>query len=276
MKNIIKKNLPFVFNLFKKIYLSSFFYKNKQKKIIAEKSNWLIQQKKFHSKIVSEVFNNNFVIHNGPFKGMKYIDVSSGSAFLPKILGSYEEPIQDWILQIINRNYKSVIDIGCAEGYYAVGFGIKMPNTEILAYDTDVEARKNIKELIRINNLKNVRVMSECTHDELNRMSKINTLVFCDVEGYELVLLNPIEVPNLKYTDLLIESHDFLNQHMTETLINRFYKTHTIKIVVDYPFRKNQYQTPTECTREILNLITDESRPPSMKFLYLESMDGKL
>jgi hypothetical protein len=41
------------------------------------------------------------VILNGPFKDMKYINTSNHSSLLPKIIGSYEEPIHRWILDIL-------------------------------------------------------------------------------------------------------------------------------------------------------------------------------
>ena len=71
---------------------------------------------------MQEVFDNQYIIQNGHFKGMNYIKRSSGSALLPKILGSYEEPIQGWIKEVIEKK-----NIGCAEGYYACGFARRLP-----------------------------------------------------------------------------------------------------------------------------------------------------
>ena len=133
-------------------------------------------------KIMNEVFDDNHTIQNGPFKGMKYIKRSSGSALLPKILGSYEEPIQKWVEEVVEKKkYQNIIDIGCAEGYYACGFAKRLPNSKITAYDIDKEARKNTAELMKVNNLTNIEIKAECTHSELNEKSIFNTLVFCDL-----------------------------------------------------------------------------------------------
>jgi len=235
------------------------------------------QREREESKIMQDVFDNQYIVQNGHFKGMKYIKRSSGSALLPKILGSYEEPIQGWIREVIeDKKYENILDIGCVEGYYTCGFAMRMPNTKITAYDIDEVARKNLTELKELNGLQNIEIKAECTHEELNQKSKKNTLVFCDIEGFEKILLDPTKVPNLKYVDLLIEAHDCFVPNITEELIERFYLTHTIRIIVDYPYRINTYSTVLKCTKEQMEYITDEKRPSHMKFIYMENINGKI
>ena len=101
-------------------------------------------------------------------------------------------------------------------------------------------------------------------------------MVFCDIEGFEQVLLDPSKAPNLKYVDMLIESHDCLVPNITEELISRFYKTHSMRIIVDYPYRINKYDTPQKLTNNQFNYITDEIRPKFMKFIYMKSFEGKI
>jgi hypothetical protein len=204
---------------------------------------------------------------------MKYIKRSSGSALLPKLLGSYEEPIQGWVKEVINSNkYENILDIGAAEGYYACGFAMRMPHIKITAYDTDEVARKNAAELMELNGLLNIEIKSECSQEELNFKSKKNTLIFCDIEGFEDALLDPIKVPNLENVDIIVESHDCFVKGLTEELIKRFYKTHKLKIIVDYPFRIERYETPAPMSDEMKKYITDEERSLYMKFIFMESI----
>lgn len=277
MKEFLKNNYPSFFNLLKNIYKNTAYYKNKIEKLKEVNQINKNKREKEELKIMNEVFDNQYVVQNGHFKGMKYIKRSSGSALLPKILGSYEEPIQGWIREVIeDKNYVNILDIGCAEGYYAVGFAMKLPNTKIIAYDIDEEARKNSTELKELNGLTNIEINAECTHKELNSKSKENTLVFCDIEGFEKILLDPIKVPNLKYVDLIIESHDCFVPNITEDLIARFYMTHTMRIIVDYPYRIKKYYTPKKATQEQYSYVTDEKRSKYMKFIYMESINGKI
>ena len=274
MKKFLKNNFPRLFSILKSIYQKTTYYKNE---INRQKEFQKINQEKKEKqelRIINDVFNNEYIVHNGPFKGMKYIGQSSGSALLPKILGSYEEPIHAWIEEVIEeRRYKHILDIGCAEWYYACGFAMRMPNVKIVAYDIDEYARKNATKLKELNNIKNIEIKEECTHEELNIQSQKDTLVFCDIEGYEEILLDPLKVSNLKNVDLLIESHDCFIPNITEELIKRFYLTHKIRIVVDYPYRIKKYTTPNPASKDILRYITDEKRVLYMKFIYMERIN---
>jgi len=99
-------------------------------------------QTKIH-KLISEG-----VVLDGPFKGMKYPkNESFGSAFLPKILGTYEKEISSLVQSLLNSNYDIVLDVGCAEGYYAVGFAKFGKARKVFAYDIQEKARKLCSEM---------------------------------------------------------------------------------------------------------------------------------
>jgi hypothetical protein len=274
MKSLLKNNFPKIFSSLKKLWQMTPIH---QAKVLKKMELNRLNKEKQNAEeliIIKDVFAEEYVVQNGPFKGMKYIKQSSGSALLPKILGSYEEPIQDWIKEVIKKNYSNILDIGCAEGYYACGFALNMPNTQITAYDIDLEARNSSKELKLLNSLRNIEIKDECTHAELNEKSKAGTLVFCDIEGYEEELLDPKKVPNLQFVDLLIEAHDCFVPNVTETLVARFYNTHKMRIVVDYPYRLKKYSTPKICSEKQYEYITNEWRPSYMKFIFMESINA--
>lgn len=235
---MFKKYFPRLFDILKFYYQKTNFYKLRVARNDKIQRKLSDQKDKNETDVIRDIFDNQYLVQNGNFKGMKYIKRSSGSALLPKLLGSYEEPIQVWVKEVIDSNkYENILDIGAAEGYYACGFAMRMPNVKITTYDTDEVARNNAAELMELNGLSNVEIKGECSHQELNLKSNKNTLIFCDIEGFEEVLLDPIKVPNLKNDDILVESHDCFVKGLTEKLIHRFYKTHKLKIVVDYPFR---------------------------------------
>ena len=112
-------------------------------------------------------------------------------------------------------------------------------------------------------------------HDDIKDVILFITL-FCDIEGFEKILLDPIKVPNLKYVDLLIEAHDCFVPNITEELIERFYLTHTIRIIVDYPYRIKNYKTPKFASKEQVEYIINEKRSSHMKFIYMESVNEKV
>lgn len=273
MRNFIKENFPFIFNQLKGLYHVSFIYKRKADKLKKLHEIWQQHRLTEDLIILKDIFNDDCVVHNGPFKGLKYITRSSGSAFLPKIMGSYEEPIHEWIEKCINKGYNTIIDIGCAEGYYTAGFAMRMPDVNVIAYDIDQVALKNANELAQLNKLGNIDLKAECTHGELNILCNERTLLFCDIEGSELFLLDPLRVPNLKKVDIIIESHDFFVDGVTEILIQRFLSTHKIIIAVDYPCKFNKYQTPNVLNKEKFERIVNEYRNPNTKFIFMEHFE---
>ena len=71
---------------------------------------------------------------SGPFAGMSCISEAICSSLVPKLLGSYESELHQVLNQILETDYQNVIDIGCAEGYYAVGLALRLPNARVYAW----------------------------------------------------------------------------------------------------------------------------------------------
>ncbi len=269
---INKKNKAY--KLLRYIYESSKYYKSKVIKMNEEIAQLNVELESKNSYLIDKYFGNGLKILSGPFKGMQYIRKSSGSTLFPKLIGSYEESIQNIIQKSILNNYEKIIDIGCAEGYYAVGFAYKCPNSKIIACDLDKQAIDNLKELIEINNVSNVEIRQEgFGFESLNKILEKaeKTLLICDIEGNEIDLLDLENVPNLRNVDMIIESHDCFISGLSEVLINRFYNTHVIEVIINYDFLLNNYPILEQLSDKIAKYMTNEQRPPQMKYLYLKS-----
>jgi hypothetical protein len=170
----------------------------------------------------------------GPFRGLRYLDEIVFGPITPKWLGSYECEIQDTIEAICPREYRQIINLGCAEGYYAVGLARRNSNCRVFAFDTDPLSRIQARRLARINNLSDrITVRGRCAHDELRRLAVNRSLFLVDVEGHETVLLDPSKVPGFRQADILVEVHavDASNDpSTTESLLrDRFEMSHTIE-----------------------------------------------
>lgn len=171
------------------------------------------------------------VVAAGPFKGMRYINRANCSTLAPKLLGTYEIELQHIVATIIDRGYAELVDIGAAEGYYAVGFALRMPYARVRAFDIDPDARTNLQALIALNGVGDrVTVHGECSFETLNGFAQGRTLVVCDIEGSERMLLDPTKAPALSGLDLLVEIHD--GPHSTsihDLLQDRFGASHAIR-----------------------------------------------
>lgn len=175
-------------------------------------------------------------VRRGPFKGLKYPFYSSiHSTFFPKLLGYYEFELQEDLVKMSKNNYSKILDVGCAEGYYAVGFAKLFPQSQILAYDIDSQAREKTLILANANGIEaseKFMIKEACSPEELVTLNPSSKhLIFSDCEGYEKDLFSTEVINHLKNSDFIIEVHDFIFPGTSDILISRFSQTHEVKVV---------------------------------------------
>ena len=187
-------------------------------------------KKKFEAKC-RRLFSDLTVL-NGPFAGMKYPSLKSiGSTIYPKLLGSYEMELHAIIKKTLSLSYTSVVDIGCAEGYYAVGFGLKLQGIKVFAFDTDPEAQTLCKTMGELNGV-SIIAGGFCDKDLLMQLDLgERALVISDCEGYENELFDVQLAHYLIPHDVLIETHDLIEIETTQRLLKIFSETHDCVIV---------------------------------------------
>ncbi len=231
----IKQNLyavsPRLYATAYRLYRSTPYARRRIARIDGDVARKFDRRLAYEAAIVRKYLDDDWTVRHGPFAGLRYAAVAANSLLSPKIIGSYESPIHRWIDEAIGRRYDTILDIGCAEGYYAAGLAVKSARSEIHAYDTDGLARRHTAALARLNGVSDrVHLHYLCTIAELDRRSTRGTLIVCDIEGAELDLLRPDLAPRLAQPDLIIESHDDRRPGITDTLVRRFLPTHRIEI----------------------------------------------
>ncbi len=229
---------------------------------------------------IESVFSELKVM-NGPFKGLKYGSLSSyGSAIYPKLLGSYERELHAVIEKCCQDQYSEIIDVGCAEGYYAVGLAIRNKSAKVYAYDTESEARKLCEASARLNSVsQRVNVHGFFSPDELAKFKFTGKgLVICDCEGYEKILFNNKNIQNLSNCDLVIELHDFMDPDISHELLELFSKTHKVEKIKSLD---DLEKTRTYAIPEISELnfyekleVLREYRPFIMDWYYCTPLKG--
>lgn len=212
----------------------------------------------------------------GPFMGMRYPKFEAvGSTLIGKLLGIYEIELSAVVEQILANPYETIVDIGCAEGYYAVGLAMRKPNSRVQAFDTDPRARELCSEMASLNGVADrVSVHGACVPEHLLAVvTGGRTLIISDCEGGELEIFNDTVVPRLASCDLLIEAHDFIVRGISETLQARFFRTHHCRLLHSIgPIEKSvRYPTPLirETAPEVLAWLYSEGRPETMQWLHL-------
>lgn len=183
--------------------------------------------------VLKQLFPDMTVRH-GIFQGMKYPpDRSVGSVLIPKLLGSYEQELHPLLERLQPRNYSEIVDIGCAEGYYAVGLARLFPSAKVFAYDTNPEAIRICQWIARENGVADrVNTGAFCDAKTLRELPLTRrALILCDCEGYEKHLFTPETVRALAAHDVLIEVHDMLDIEISNKLRQAFAATHHLEIV---------------------------------------------
>jgi hypothetical protein len=188
------------------------------------------------------VAKHGLKVRGGPFAGLTYVDHASGSTYLPKLLGSYECELWPVIDEIIARPYRMIVDVGCAEGYYAVGLASRMPGVAVCAYDIDESARERCGRFVELNQVgERVQLLGHCNPAELERRLAPPALVICDCEGYEYDLLDPQAAPKLREVDILVELHEAMRPGVTRAIRERFAGTHEIRLIDQQPRDPSAY-----------------------------------
>jgi len=177
----------------------------------------------------------NGKVMTGPFKGMQYINNNVGSCYSPKLYGTYEMELHHIINKVKETSFDKIVIIGGGEGYYAVGLGLALPDTQVLVYEINSKGRNSIQELANINRVKNIHVFGECTSGKLSEVISKNDKCFClvDIEGAEVNVLDSDIIANLQNSFVLVEIHDFISKQIGPVLTSRFNKSHNLTEILE-------------------------------------------
>jgi len=174
------------------------------------------------------------VVRDGPLAGLDFLAQSAEGCHISKLLGCYEQPLLPHIDAAIGENYPLILNIGCAEGYYAVGMARRMAATQVLAFDLNPKAQQVCTELAAKNGVSDrVSVGALFKPEDFAAYAGQKVLVLCDIEGGERDLLDPVVAPALAGMDVIVESHECLIPGITKLLIDRFVATHDITVIED-------------------------------------------
>jgi hypothetical protein len=170
-------------------------------------------------------------VRRGPFSGLRYPEASVGRVplLVQRLLGSYEAELHEVIEELISDRYDTVVNIGAAEGYYAVGLALRLPEATVFAFDIDPAARAWCRKIARENNVDD-RVQIGARFDAA-LLGSVNakTALVVDCEGCESEVLVPDQAHVLRSSKILVELHENKRPGVTAEVLRRFSSTHATK-----------------------------------------------
>ena len=209
---------------------------------------------------------------SGPFAGMTILNnaVSWGDGDIgSKLLGLYECELHPAVEKIISLDPKAVVNLGSAEGFYAVGLARRLPEAEVIAVDIDPRALEATTANAEANGVAD-RVLTEASvPPDLGEMAGLQAWIL-DVEGAEVELADPEQFPVLREALMLVELHEFVEPSLLELFHQRFAPTHHFEII--------QMTSRDPDTVPLLHNLNDEAkwslisegRPEGMRWLFLQ------
>jgi hypothetical protein len=174
--------------------------------------------------------------------------------------------------------FTHIIDVGAADGYYAMGCAMIWPGAQVIAYEADASGRKILKVFAARNRLEErIECRGRCeTIDLCKALEGVGRgLVVMDVEGYENILLDSANAILLKSFCLIVELHDLRVENLGEMLTARFQTTHTISEIWTRRRQLGDFTYPKNKLLRILLLgqlrrISDEERGSPMRWFILQ------
>jgi len=173
-------------------------------------------------------------VQAGPFRGLRYPPerIAEVDAPVAKLLGIYEQELYPvFAAELARETLTTFIDIGCADGYYAVGMPVAQRALTSRAFDIAGSARDLCAEVARLNGVADrVRIARRFSADSLAALDGAGSgmLVLCDVEGAEAELLQERLIARLTAATVVVEVHEHARPGLSGTLRGRFRATHEV------------------------------------------------
>jgi hypothetical protein len=201
-------------------------------------------------------------VRQGPFAGLRYVTDVAVSPFLPKLAGTYELEVADATEELIATTPDVIVDLGSAEGYYAVGLARRLPGTRVVAFDTRRSARWLTARMAAANGV-TVETRGTASHSAIQELcaGADTPLVICDIDGAEDTMIDPTRIPGLRRAALLIETHDAFVAGVTDRLVDRLSSSHEIQRI---PMQARAPELLPDLPADDALTAMDEHRPDQL------------
>jgi hypothetical protein len=204
------------------------------------------------------------VVRDGPFAGLRYPEarVAEIDAPVAKLLGTYEQELHPVFTAALARGVNTFIDVGSADGYYAVGLPAADRRITTYAFDLSRSARELCAEVARLNDVSGqVRIGKRFSLASLSPIDPAGALMLCDIEGAEAALFEAGLVRRLGLTTVVIEVHEHVVPGLSDQLSAAFAATHLVTRIE---------QAPRETSHGLPATAFSEFRPSDQNWLVCE------
>jgi hypothetical protein len=216
-------------------------------------------------------------VYSGPFAGTRFEDRQTwggGGDIGPQLLGVYEQELRPAIQRFVERQPTAIINIGCAEGYYAVGLARLLPSAKVFAFDIDARAQEVCYANAILNNVEErFEITGHCSPARLSEIANNyqDCLIIADCEGYEKKLLIEMEdKQSISAACLIIEVHTYFDETILPSLVGWLSSTHRISQITSGGRNPNDFAFLDGWPEVDKWLLICENRPTLQTWLICE------
>jgi len=215
----------------------------------------------------------------GIFTGMKISNEVSWGRHdaLSKYLGQYESHILEK-LKNLGERYDHFIDIGAADGYYAIGLLHSKLYKTATCFEISSRGREIIAKNAVLNDQENnINIYGEANKDMLEEEVNVakSCVVLCDIEGAEFKLFSKEILKTLRNCEIITELHDDFvigEEDRRQRLVDdakEFFEISFIKRANPNP---NDFEELKGWSDDLRQLAFSEERPCRMDWLFLSPL----
>jgi hypothetical protein len=245
----------------------------------AERESWrneTIRQRQ--ARISLEVFDMvKGIVRYGPFAGLKLerdawwgcLDLGS------QCLGLYELEILNFVAHMKRGQFSTFIDIGAADGYYAIGMLKSQKVRKAICFEQSEKGRETILKNWQHNGSEGIlEIFAEATLETIRALPQADlagALIMIDIEGAEFDLLVEQTFSALRSCTIIIEIHNWIDDFSARYAAFLHDAAKYFEIEIFEPIER-----PTSSIKELKDftddnrlLLASERRPCLMRFLRL-------
>ena len=153
------------------------------------------------------------IVLAGPLKGLKMHPAPGWGGNAPKLLGTYEAPILDKLIEL-SASADTLIDIGAADGFYGVGLVSQGFYKRSVCFEISSVSQRVLAEVAELNGVAGrVRILGAAGSDLAEVVSReglplTKSVVLCDIEGAEFDVFTPDLLHSLRRCPIIVELHE--------------------------------------------------------------------
>ena len=227
------------------------------------------------NKIIQE---HDYKVAYGNFKGMKLNKniYWAKNDLITYILGVYEKHVLEKLTEFSKRGNFPFIDIGAADGYFAVGMAFSKIFNKVYAFEIDESRRASLNKNAENNLCKDkIVIYREANFDSIKKIVDENNgaVILFDIEGSEFDLLDKKLLECLANCYIVCELHPLLINNgydKQQTLINNSKAFFNVSIIQRDCYCPNKFSELNEFKDEERLVAFGEGRENNMQWLVLE------